>query len=79
MITLITLKYKNLTLMFKVSSKSLLANVLDMDDNFCNSTIVTSSVTGLHVNNNHCGNLIGNGCIYPRYLQPLFLADVGMI
>ena len=51
---------------FQVSSKSLLANVLDMDDNFCGGTIVTSSVKGLHANNNHCGSLVGNG-IYPRY------------
>ena len=34
--------YTNITL--QVSSKSLLANVLDMDDNFCSSTVVTSSV-----------------------------------
>ena len=37
-----------------------------MDDNFCGGTIVTSSVKGLHANNNHCGSLVGNG-IYPRY------------
>jgi len=49
----------------EVSSKSLLANVLDIDDNFCASTVVTSSVNGNHVNNNHCVNLMGNGCSYP--------------
>ena len=54
-------KMKELDLKEK-SSKSLLANVLDIDD-----TIVTSSVKGLHANNNHCGSLVGNGYIYPRY------------
>ena len=51
----------------EVSSKSLLANVLDIDDNLYSSTVVPN-VNGVHVNNNHCGSapVLTNGCNFTR-------------